>query len=153
MDCCITIKTSTQYSSVYQSTRNTRLIRLHSNARPCALPLMMEGCSAIPLGQPSPPQNCCIGRYLYGRLMFFTYAAGASSSLTRIAYLVRYVRLAKTVFCLPVNCYATVKVVSFTAFRGGFREKYYSHELCLLCQNLAHLSIFIFVGEKAHTPS
>ena len=34
---------------VYQSTRNTRLIRLHSNARPCALPLMMEGCSAIPL--------------------------------------------------------------------------------------------------------
>ncbi len=34
---------------------------------------MMEGCSAIPLGQPSPPQNCCIGRYLYGRLMFFTY--------------------------------------------------------------------------------
>ena len=67
---------------VYQSTRNTRLIRLHSNARPCALPLMMEGCSAIPLGQPSPPQNCCIGRYLYGRLVFFTYAAGASSSLT-----------------------------------------------------------------------
>ena len=81
---------------------------------------------------------------------FFT---GASSSLTRIAYPVRYVRLAKTVFRLPANCYATVKVVSFTAFRGGFREKYYSHELCLLCQNFAHLSIFIFVGEKAHTPS
>ena len=78
---------------------------------------------------------------------------GASSSLTRIAYPVRYVRLAKTVFRLPANCYATVKVVSFTAFRGGFREKYYSHELCLLCQNFAHLSIFIFVGEKAHTPS
>jgi|LULM01.1.fsa_nt_gb hypothetical protein len=34
---------------VYRSTRNTRLMRLHSNAHPCALPLMMEGCSAIPL--------------------------------------------------------------------------------------------------------
>ena len=42
---------------VYQLTRTTRLIRLHSNARPCALPLMMEGCSAIPWDQPSPVSN------------------------------------------------------------------------------------------------
>ena len=60
---------------VYQSTKPIRVIRLHSLKQTCTLPLMMEGCSAIPLGQPSPPQNCCIGRYLYGRLVFFTYAS------------------------------------------------------------------------------